>query len=57
MTESHGFSKDICRSMVAMLDTDHSGKLGLEEFKVLLNDIAKWKVMLDNSNFMTVSLT
>jgi hypothetical protein len=30
--------------MVAMLDTDHSGKLGLEEFKTLLNDIAKWKV-------------
>lgn len=30
--------------MVAMLDTDHSGKLGMEEFKTLLNDIAKWKV-------------
>lgn len=43
--------------MVAMLDTDHSGKLGLEEFKTLLNDLAKWKVMLDNSNFMTVLLT
>lgn len=44
VTESQGFSKDICRSMVAMLDLDHSGKLGLEEFKSLLNDIAKWKV-------------
>jgi len=31
--------------MVAMLDTDHSGKLGLEEFKVLINDIAKWKAV------------
>ena len=31
--------------MVAMLDLDHSGKLGLEEFKTLLNDIAKWKVI------------
>lgn len=30
--------------MVAMLDVDHSGKLGLDEFKTLLNDIAKWKV-------------
>lgn len=30
--------------MVAMLDADHSGMLGLEEFKILLNDIAKWKV-------------
>ncbi|CRK97524.1 CLUMA_CG010913, isoform A [Clunio marinus] len=45
VTESQGFSKDICRSMVAMLDTDHSGKLGLEEFKSLLNDIAKWKAV------------
>jgi hypothetical protein len=42
--DTQGFSKDICRSMVAMLDTDHSGKLGMEEFKTLLNDIAKWKV-------------
>lgn len=39
-----GFSKDICRSMVAMLDIDHSGKLRLEEFKILFYDIAKWKV-------------
>lgn len=45
VTETQGFSKDICRSMVAMLDIDHSGKLGLEEFKTLLNDIAKWKVI------------
>ena len=44
VSESQGFSKDICRSMIAMLDVDHSGKLGLEEFKTLLNDIAKWKV-------------
>lgn len=39
-----GFSKDICRSMVAMLDIDHSGMLGLEEFKILFYDITKWKV-------------
>ncbi|CAO1383373.1 unnamed protein product [Diamesa hyperborea] len=45
VTESHGFSKDICRSMVAMLDLDHSGRLGLEEFRTLLNDIAKWKAV------------
>jgi hypothetical protein len=30
--------------MVAMLDIDHSGKLGLKEFTILLNDIAKWRV-------------
>ncbi|XP_055707120.1 calpain-B-like isoform X4 [Phlebotomus papatasi] len=40
-----GFSKDVCRSMVAMLDVDQSGKLGFEEFKTLLNDIAKWKAV------------
>ncbi|XP_070491608.1 calpain-A isoform X2 [Chironomus tepperi] len=45
VSESQGFSKDICRSMVAMLDVDHSGKLGLEEFKTLLNDIVKWKTV------------
>lgn len=28
-----------------MMDTNHSGKLGLEEFRTLLNDIAKWKVI------------
>uniref|UniRef100_A0A182WD05 Calpain catalytic domain-containing protein n=1 Tax=Anopheles minimus TaxID=112268 RepID=A0A182WD05_9DIPT len=38
-----GFSKDACRSMVAMLDEDGSGKLGLMEFQKLLTDIARWK--------------
>lgn len=39
------FSKDMCRSMVAMMDVDNSGKLGYSEFEVLLNDIAKWKAV------------
>ncbi|XP_014259622.1 calpain-A isoform X3 [Cimex lectularius] len=38
-----GFSKDVCRSMVAMMDTDRSGKLGFEEFKHLWVDIKHWK--------------
>ncbi|XP_057376387.1 calpain-B-like isoform X2 [Daphnia carinata] len=38
-----GFSKDVCRSMIAMLDQDHSGKLGLDEFKKLWSDIQTWK--------------
>ncbi|XP_021708593.1 calpain-A isoform X9 [Aedes aegypti] len=42
---SSGFSKDVCRSMVAMLDTDQSGKLGFEEFQSLLTDISKWKAV------------
>ncbi|XP_058837403.1 calpain-A-like isoform X1 [Topomyia yanbarensis] len=40
-----GFSKDVCRSMVAMLDVDQSGKLGFEEFQCLLTDIANWKAV------------
>lgn len=43
---NQGFSKDICRSMVAMLDKDHSGKLGFEEFKSLWNDIRNWRVRI-----------
>lgn len=31
--------------MVAMLDVDQSGKLGLEEFQTLLTDIARWKAV------------
>lgn len=46
-TNGNGFSKDICRSMLAMLDTDHSGKLSLNELKMLLNDITYWQVKLD----------
>ncbi|XP_054281756.1 calpain-A isoform X3 [Macrosteles quadrilineatus] len=38
-----GFSKDVCRSMIAMLDMDHSGKLGFDEFKLLWTDIRHWK--------------
>ncbi|XP_050080169.1 calpain-A-like isoform X2 [Anopheles maculipalpis] len=42
---AEGFSKDVCRAMVAMLDVDHTGKLGFEEFQQLLTDIAKWKAV------------
>ena len=41
-----GFTKDVCRSMIAMLDSDHSGKLGLDEFKNLWRDIQTWKVYI-----------
>ena len=39
-----GFSKDVCRSMIAMMDVDRSGKLGFEEFKKLWVDIRSWQV-------------
>ncbi|CAB3360376.1 Hypothetical predicted protein [Cloeon dipterum] len=38
-----GFSKETCRSMVAMMDVDRSGKLGLEEFKILWMDVRNWR--------------
>lgn len=38
-----GFSKDVCRSMVAMMDVDRSGKLGFEEFKKLWIDVRAWQ--------------
>nr|KAF7402226.1 hypothetical protein H0235_015562 [Vespula pensylvanica] len=43
--QDRGFTKDVCRSMVAMLDVDHSGKLGFEEFRTLWNDIRKWRAV------------
>lgn len=47
-----GFSKDVCRSMVAMMDVDKSGKLGFEEFEALLTDVAKWKAVFKNYDLL-----
>ncbi|XP_066148437.1 calpain-A isoform X2 [Euwallacea fornicatus] len=38
-----GFSKDVCRSLIAMMDTDQSGKLGYHEFKSLWVSLRNWK--------------
>jgi len=53
-----GFSVDVCRSMVAMMDVDRSGKLGFEEFLELWGDILTWKKIFksfdkDNSQTLT----
>lgn len=42
-TKEEGFSKDVCRSMIAMMDVDRSGKLGFEEFKNLWINVKHWK--------------
>ncbi|RXG54379.1 Calpain-B [Armadillidium vulgare] len=38
-----GFSKNVIRSMITMLDIDRSGKLGLHEFVKLWKNIRVWK--------------
>ncbi|KAJ8931565.1 hypothetical protein NQ314_015512 [Rhamnusium bicolor] len=41
--EKQEFSKEVCRSMVAMMDTDRSGKLNFHEFYELWEKIGKWR--------------
>ncbi|XP_046974602.1 calpain-A-like isoform X2 [Vanessa cardui] len=43
--QGEGFSKDVCRSMIAMLDKDNSGGLGFEEFKSLWIDLRQWRAV------------
>ncbi|XP_021945199.1 calpain-A isoform X2 [Folsomia candida] len=53
-----GFSREVCRSMVAMMDIDRSGKLGLDEFVSLWKSIRTWKSVFkiydhDNSGHLS----
>ncbi|XP_035522215.1 calpain small subunit 1a [Morone saxatilis] len=41
--KTDGFSIESCRSMVAVMDSDSTGKLGFHEFKQLWNNIKKWQ--------------
>ncbi|KAG8225420.1 hypothetical protein J437_LFUL004620 [Ladona fulva] len=55
-----GFSADVCRSMIAMMDFDRSGKLGLDEYKKLWKNINQWKEVFkhydkDNSGYLDVT--
>ncbi|XP_069798749.1 calpain small subunit 1 [Dendropsophus ebraccatus] len=43
--KTDGFSVESCRSMVAVMDSDSTGKLGFEEFKYLWNNIKKWQAV------------
>ncbi|KAG8432382.1 hypothetical protein GDO86_016862 [Hymenochirus boettgeri] len=37
------FSLETCRIMISMLDMDHTGKMGFNEFKELLSALNAWK--------------
>ncbi|XP_052512238.1 calpain small subunit 2 [Budorcas taxicolor] len=55
--KSDGFSLDTCRSIVSVMDSDTTGKLGFEEFKYLWNNIKKWQCVYkqydrDQSGFL-----
>ncbi|KTG41391.1 hypothetical protein cypCar_00000829 [Cyprinus carpio] len=41
--KTDGFTIESCRSMVAVMDSDSTGKLGFEEFKYLWNNIKRWQ--------------
>ncbi|XP_059809029.1 calpain-3-like isoform X2 [Hypanus sabinus] len=55
--KTEGFALESCRSMVALMDTDGSGKLNLAEFKHLWNKIKQWQAIFqeydkDNSGLI-----
>ncbi|MBZ3887026.1 Calpain small subunit 1, partial [Sciurus carolinensis] len=49
--KTDGFGIDTCRSMVAVMDSDTTGKLGFEEFKYLWNNIKKWQAIYKQFDF------
>ncbi|KAM4611817.1 calpain-1 catalytic subunit [Polymixia lowei] len=56
--KTDGFTKEACRSMINLMDTDGSGKLGLTEFHVLWEKIKRYltvfrKFDLDKSGTMS----
>uniref|UniRef100_A0A8C7FI68 Calpain-3 n=1 Tax=Oncorhynchus kisutch TaxID=8019 RepID=A0A8C7FI68_ONCKI len=56
--KTDGFSLESCRSMIALMDTDGTGKLNLQEFKHLWSKIKAWQLIFkkyDKDKSSTIS--
>ncbi|XP_048047689.1 calpain-3 isoform X3 [Megalobrama amblycephala] len=46
-----GFSRESCRSMIALMDMDGTGRLNLQEFRHLWNKIKQWQGIFKRYDF------